>query len=397
MASATTNSPSTTTKTTSPLYVDVHVLQTVPPSNLNRDDAGSPKQATYGGARRARVSSQAWKRATRKEFVSLLPEERLATRTKKISSLLAARIALRCHLDEEAAARLSTSLLAPLAISAGKKTAETAYLLFFGRAQLDQLVDLIADRAAELAGMDDKNLAAAMKDLPVREKLASGHPIDVALFGRMVADIPGLNVDAATQVAHALSTHAVEVEFDYFTAVDDENPKEDTGAGMIGTVEFSSATFYRFATIGMHQLLENLGDDVEAGLEALEIFLTAFVRSMPTGHQNSFGHRTVPQLVAVTVRHDQPVNLVSAFEEPIRSTKGVAGESARRLAQELQRISELWGLTPTFVAATYHAVEPASDSAAVLAAALGDPISFDDVVRATVDSVRKSFAQQDGR
>jgi CRISPR system Cascade subunit CasC len=382
-----------TTATISPLYVDVHVLQTVPPSNLNRDDAGSPKQATYGGARRARVSSQAWKRATRTEFVSLLPAEKLATRTKKISTMLAERLAERTCLDAEASSRLAASLLTPLGITAGKKATETAYLLFFGRAQLDALVDLIVDQAGELAALDDNALEAATKDLPVRDQLASAHPIDVALFGRMVADIPGLNVDAATQVAHALSTHAVEVEFDYFTAVDDENPKEDTGAGMIGTVEFNSATLYRFATVGVHQLLDNLGGDETAAIEALSAFLTAFVRSMPTGHQNTFAHRTAPNLVALTVRDDQPVNLVSAFEAPIRSTTGVAAESARRLAEELQRTSDLWGLTPRFIAATYY---PGAH-AETLSAALGDPKPFEDTIAGAIDVVRKQLDLGAGR
>jgi CRISPR system Cascade subunit CasC len=376
--------------TVNQLYVDVHVLQTVPPSNLNRDDAGSPKQATYGGARRARVSSQAWKRATRRAFEQLLPAERLATRTKKIASLLADRISGRCGIDAEAAARLATFLLDPLGISAGKKVTETAYLLFFGRGQLEALVDLVADRAAELASLDDAGLKSAVKELPVREQLAEGHPIDVALFGRMVADIPGLNVDAATQVAHALSTHAVEVEFDYFTAVDDENPKENTGAGMIGTVEFNSATLYRFATVGVHQLLDNLGGDLEASSEALGAFLTAFVRSMPTGHQNSFGHRTVPNLVSLVLRPDQPVNLVSAFEAPVRAKDGIVAESQRRLAKELRRSEALWGLAPELVVSTYSA---SAEDAAILSATLGDPLPFDDAIAGVVGVVSKRLTE----
>lgn len=383
-----------TTKPVRPLYVDVHVLQTVPPSNLNRDDAGSPKQATYGGVRRARVSSQAWKRATRTEFVDVLPADKLATRTKKISFLLADRLSERCGLDGESAARLSTSMLASLEIKPGKKAAETAYLLFFGRAQLDRLVDLVADRATDLTALDDAALTAEVKDLPVREQLANGHPIDVALFGRMVADIPGLNVDAATQVAHALSTHAVDVEFDYFTAVDDENLKDDTGAGMIGTVEFNSATLYRFATVGVHQLLDNLGGDLDAALEALAAFLTAFVRSMPTGHQNSFGHRTMPNLVTIAVRENQPVNLVSAFEAPVRATTSTLGsgggmvtESTHRLAAELQRAGDLWGLAPVLVSSTY---DPGPNGAGL--SALGDPRPFTDSVAGVVDGVRKALS-----
>ncbi|HSV64873.1 MAG TPA: type I-E CRISPR-associated protein Cas7/Cse4/CasC [Mycobacteriales bacterium] len=369
-------------------YIDVHVLQTVPPSNLNRDDAGSPKQAVYGGARRARVSSQAWKRATRKAFADQVPEEELATRTKKILGMVIDRLVARTGVGSEQAARIATSLLARLDIKPGKKRPdETAYLLFFGRPQLEHIVALVADRAAELAGMSDEDLAEAVKNLPVREQLGTGHPIDVALFGRMVADIPGLNVDAATQVAHALSTHAVEIEFDYYTAVDDENPDEETGAGMIGTVEFNSATLYRFATVGLHQLVDNLGGDAEATATALEVFLTAFVKSMPTGHQNSFAHRTPPYLVSVVIREDQPVNLVSAFESPVRPNgDGIAALSAARLVAELRRTGELWDLAPLQVASAYTLPDRDADTAREV---LGEPMPLADVVAATVRTARQ--------
>jgi CRISPR system Cascade subunit CasC len=368
-------------------YVDIHVLQTVPPSNLNRDDAGSPKQAMYGGARRARVSSQAWKRAARKAFAEQVPAEQLATRTLKIAALLSDRLAERTGIDAEASARIATRMLAPLKIKAGRKAGDTAYLLFFGRGQLERLVDLVVDRVNDLSGLDDAALEQALKDLPIKETLGSGHPIDVALFGRMVADIPGLNVDAATQVAHALSTHAVEVEFDYFTAVDDENPKEETGAAMIGTVEFNSATLYRFATVGLHQLVENLGGDIDETLGALEIFVTAFVRSMPTGHENSFAHRTVPSLVSVVIRDNQPVNLVSAFESPVRANSGIAAKSAALLAKEMGRATELWGLRPLQVASAYTPPDD-DEEAASLHQALGAPMPLSEVIAATVGGAR---------
>jgi CRISPR system Cascade subunit CasC len=377
-------------------YVDVHVLQTVPPSNLNRDDAGSPKQAVYGGVRRARVSSQAWKRATRVAFADRVPEAELATRTKKISALLADRVAERTGLEVAAATRIASSLLAgSLGIKAGKKAEETAYLLFVGRPQIERLVDLVADRAAELASLDDAALTAALAGQPVRAELAKGHPIDVALFGRMVADIPALNVDAATQVAHALSTHEVEIEFDYFTAVDDENPAEETGAGMIGTVEFNSATLYRFATVGVHQLLDNLGGQLDAAATALEVFLASFVTSMPTGHQNSFAHRTPPYLVAVVLREDQPVNLVSAFEAPVRANgAGIAEESAVRLVTELNKASDLWDLAPLQVAAAYTPAaggrsQRAAEQAEATRTVLGEPMPLSDVIAATLAAVRQ--------
>ncbi|QDY09428.1 type I-E CRISPR-associated protein Cas7/Cse4/CasC [Micromonospora sp. HM134] len=370
-------------------YIDIHILQTVPPSNLNRDDAGSPKQAIYGGARRARVSSQAWKRATRKAFTEDLDysPSQLGTRTKRVSTLLAKRLAAQTSLDDEAATRLSNALLAhDLDIKPGKKDTETAYLLFVGRNQLDAIVDLVADRAAELTALPDDALAKAVADLPVRAQLTVKHPIDVALFGRMVADIPTLNVDAATQVAHALSVHPVEIEFDYYTAVDDEKkPDEDAGAAMIGTVEFTSATLYRFATLDVQQLAGNLDQDLEATVEAARAFLHAFVTAMPTGHQNSFAHRTIPSLVSYVVRTNQPVNLVTAFEKPIRSRDGIAAAATTRLATEVDRTSNAWGLTPLAVASVY---DPALADASTIARAFGESRSLADAIDATTATVR---------
>jgi CRISPR system Cascade subunit CasC len=392
-------------------YIDIHILQTVPPSNLNRDDAGSPKQAVYGGVRRARVSSQAWKRATRKAFEDQpdVSPGQLGTRTKRVSTLLAKRIAERTGLDGEAATRLSTSLLAnDLKIAPGKKAAESAYLLFFGVKQLDAIVDLVADRAAELAALADEALTKAVADLPVRQQLSTGHPIDVALFGRMVADISALNVDAATQVAHALSVHAAEIEFDYYTAVDDEKTKEeDAGAAMIGTVEFTSATLYRFATVGVHQLTANLGNDPKATVDAVKAFLRAFVTSMPTGHQNTFAHRTLPSLVSLSIRDDQPVNLVSAFESPVRGGKnGIAAQAAVRLAEETNQVSSRWGFRPITVASVY---DPAvADEAGWndddrarnrenVSEAFGAPLNLDAAIDAVVTAVRERLTESAAR
>ncbi|MEU7754283.1 type I-E CRISPR-associated protein Cas7/Cse4/CasC [Micromonospora sp. NPDC049171] len=385
-------------------YIDIHVLQTVPPSNLNRDDAGSPKQAIYGGARRARVSSQAWKRATRLAFDDELhiPRRTLGTRTKRIATLLATRLADRTGLDNEAAARLGNALLAhDLNIKPGRKAEETAYLLFVGHNQIDAIVDLVADRATELAALADDALTKTVADLPVRAQLATKHPIDVALFGRMVADIPTLNVDAATQVAHALSVHPVEIEFDYYTAVDDEKTRDDdAGAAMIGTVEFTSATLYRFATLNVQHLAQNLENDQEAALAAARAFLRAFVTSMPTGHQNTFAHRTVPSLVSYLVRTDQPVNLVSAFEQPIRSRDGIAAKAVVRLAEELNHTSTAWGLTPLAKATVY---DPASNLTAISpnnrganATSLEQAFGTPQVLEEAIDSVLNAVAPRLG-
>jgi len=240
--------------------VDIHILQTVPPSNLNRDDTGSPKTATFGGVRRARVSSQAWKRATRQAFDSYLNTDELGIRTKRVVEVVAAEVE-RDNPDvtaEQAQAAAKDVLVAAgikVAEPKGKKgaPAESGYLLFLSAQQVSALAGLAAE--ALVAGeAPDKKAAQAL----VRGK----NSIDLALFGRMVADVTDLNVDASCQVAHALSTHAIETEYDYFTAVDDQKAAtadEDAGAGMIGTVEFDSATLYRYATINVNQLRQNLG------------------------------------------------------------------------------------------------------------------------------------------
>ncbi|WP_432161540.1 type I-E CRISPR-associated protein Cas7/Cse4/CasC [Streptomyces sp. NRRL F-5630] len=364
------------------LFIDVHIVQTVPPANVNRDDQGNPKEAIYGGVRRSRVSSQAWKRATREHFDTTVPEHNRATRTRRLTSELAKRIVHDTKLEREKADRLAGALLTRLNLSQGKKASDTAYLLFYGNAQLDTVAALIAGQAHDLAALDDEKLAEAVKDLPVADAFSTGHPVGVALFGRMVADIPKLNVDASVQVAHALSTHETQLEFDYFTAVDDKTEKEETGAGMIGTIAFNSATLYRYATVGFAQLTDNLGGDTEAALDALDRFVDSFARSAPTGYQNAFAHRTRPSLIAVVVRDDQPVNLVTAFEEPVPSEAGIQATSVRRLAHEYAEASRAWGDSPLHAAATHTFTtdEPRSkETAEALTAAFGDRISFDEL------------------
>ena len=360
-------------------YVEYHIVQTVPPANLNRDDQGNPKEAFFGGVRRSRVSSQAWKRATRIEFDRHLPEVDQSTRTKQIAKQLSARLQDRTPVDAEQAQRLAGALLEPLGITAGRKAGDTAYLLYYGYGQLDRIVDLVADRASDLAVLPDADLTATVKDLKIADELKNGHPMGVALFGRMVADIPTLNVDAAAQVAHALSTHRVDLESDYYTAVDDANERDETGAGMIGNIGFNSATLYRYAAVGLHQLADNIGS-TEGALDAVRRFGQAFALSMPTGHITSFAHRTRPSLVAVVVRGDQPVNLVSAFERPVPATdpsgtaQGIAAESAGRLAREYLRSVQQWGDQPLH-AAVSHAFDDHSDGD--ITRAFGDNQPFD--------------------
>ena len=180
------------------LFVDLHVIQTVPPSCINRDDTGSPKTAIYGGTTRARVSSQAWKHAMREYFKEVMTEEELSKRSKKVVGLLAQEIQkLNSGLNGEKLAidaLTKAGLKVKIDEKKGKK-AELDALFFISSAQIQALAQLAAD------GCEEKEaFKKALKDIP---------GFEIALFGRMVAADPSLNYDAASQVAHSISTHAV--------------------------------------------------------------------------------------------------------------------------------------------------------------------------------------------
>lgn len=362
------------------LQIDIHIIQSVPPSNMNRDDTGSPKTAFYGGVRRARVSSQAWKRATRKDFAAYLDASAVGVRTKRAVELLTARIQkLRPETELADAQKMAMETLKVVNIGTkptrrAKDTPaeaeQTEYLIFYSNLQLDRVAELAV---ASLDGPLDKKA--------VKDALNADNSFDVALFGRMVANAPDINVDAACQVAHALSTHAVANEFDYYTAVDDQNPKDETGAGMIGTVEFNSATLYRYATVNVRALADNLGDP-EATARAVQAFVRSFVYSMPTGKQNTFANGTLPDAVVVMAREGRAVNLVGAFEDPVTSASGgFASASVEALARQAKEVTQ-------FVPAPTDTWVVTLPSRASALADLGDIVSLDALVELVGERVR---------
>ncbi|MFD6275048.1 type I-E CRISPR-associated protein Cas7/Cse4/CasC [Streptomyces sp. NPDC060209] len=348
------------------IYIDVHALQTVPPSNLNRDDTGAPKSAVYGGVPRARVSSQAWKRATRAYFGDehLLDPSELGVRTKKVAEVLADRISAldpaleRAEVLQTAAVVIETATGSKIEVP--KRSADAAkdgeeqpapqskYLMFLSARQLDGLAALAVEGAPDIKGyLKDKTNKARAKEIA-----DTRHSVDIALFGRMVADSADINVDAAVQVAHAISVHRVENESDYYTAVDDHNNDAEPGAGMIGTVDFNSATLYRYAALGVHQLTDNLGQGLREDepvttpvRRAVEAFVHGFVASLPTGKINTFGHHTLPDAVIVKLRTTRPVSFVAAFEEPVRAEhqSGHVKEASARLAEYIPDIERAYG------------------------------------------------------
>ena len=361
---------------TKPLYIDVHVLQTVPPNNMNRDDTGSPKTARFGGVTRSRVSSQAWKKATRDAFATLLDEDDLGQRTVHAVDLIAGEIrAIAPDLDDEKAHELAGAALGATGVKVNKdKGYVTGYLLFISPRQAQRLAGLAVDAFGRGVAVDKKE-ARAILDIKAHPVL---NAIDIALFGRMVADAPDLNVDASVQVAHAIGVGRAEPEFDYFTAMDDRAPEDNAGAGMIGTVEFTSETLYRYATVDVMHLAENLGS-VAAARRAVETFLRAFVLSMPTGKQNTFANRTLPAGIVVQLRDTQPVSLVTAFETPVAAHDGrsQAAVACEALVKQERLIDEAFGVTPVETHAVCAA--PGTGCLAELATS-GAAESLDDLV-----------------
>ncbi|MDD4081614.1 MAG: type I-E CRISPR-associated protein Cas7/Cse4/CasC [Eubacteriales bacterium] len=311
------------------LYVDIHVLQTVPPSCVNRDDTCSPKTAVYGGVTRARVSSQSWKKAMRDMFPDLFPAEELGYRTKKIVSLLAEELS-KAGVEGDPVSS-ATAILTAAGLKIKNADVGTDALFFISRAQAKAMAALAVHNPGLLA---TNPTSQAIKEL--KFALQQNPGIDIALFGRMVADDPSLNTDACAQVAHAISTHRVSNEYDYFTAVDDLAPEDNAGAAHIGTVEFNSSTLYRYGTLAVHALKAQLAEDTAAAVLG---FVRAFITSMPTGKQNTFANRTLPDAVMVALRQDQPINLVGAFERPIiAGDEGYVTRSLKALSAHAQRL-----------------------------------------------------------
>jgi CRISPR system Cascade subunit CasC len=325
--------------------IDFHVIQTVPPSNLNRDDTGSPKTAIYGGVMRARVSSQAWKKAIRDMFREHFDASELGMRTKRIVDLTAKKITEQNPDIPESDALVwaekaikatgvkikDVEIKNDAADGKTKKTKKEAQALFFISATQTASLARVAAEAYRNGAEIDKS--AAKNALNRREYSA-----EIALFGRMVADDPSLNADAAVQVAHGISVHKVENEYDFYTAVDDVKNRDeaaaDAGAGMLGTIEFNSSTLYRYATVFVNLLYEELANDADVTAKAVSEFARGFISSMPTGKQNTFANRTPAYAALVTVREDSPVNLVGAFEKPIGpSEDGFAHRAARELGK----------------------------------------------------------------
>jgi CRISPR system Cascade subunit CasC len=336
--------------------LELHALRAVPPSLANRDDQGLPKRANFAGVPRARYSSQAIKHAMRRDMRSraLVPDEHLADRTRTLGEMLTAALTAR-GLDPDTAAMLTANTLWGMGVlDLDPKNGTKRYtnvLLFIAPQEVDAIAARVHENAADLLAhcvpaehiwpqpsAEDQTPAvestsktarkaacpAAIKKFgkPLLELVAPDRAVDIALFGRFLAEAPGATVDGAACVAHALGIDALDTDIDYYTAVDDKLDE----SGFLGTTYLVAPTIYTYAALDLVQLAASLAGDQPLCELAIKAFTTAFITAAPTGKKTSTAPFTRPDLVLAVLRTDQPLSLANAFRRPV--TGGTDGDLA---------------------------------------------------------------------
>ncbi|MBB5350955.1 CRISPR system Cascade subunit CasC [Haloferula luteola] len=312
--------------------IELHILQSFPVSCLNRDDVGSPKSALFGGTRRARISSQCLKRASRllahdlhRGFDGIRSRYLLAPFTDAL---------LQAGLEEELAKAKADELCKLFSKPDSKNPDQVTTAVYLSPSEIANISTAIA------AGEETKK---AIKNA-TRNDAA-----DIALFGRMVANDASLNVEGAAMFSHALSTHRTDNEVDFFSAVDDRKvDSEDAGASMIGTLEFNSATYYRYLAINLDLLaspqhLAGLSDDERKDI--LRTFIRSALVAVPGARKNSMNAGTLPhEVLGIRKPTGQPLQLINAFENPVKAhDNGFAEASLVAMNQHLADIERIWG------------------------------------------------------
>lgn len=346
------------------MLIEIHMLQNHAPSNLNRDDTGSPKECIFGGVKRARISSQCLKRSIRKSpcLAQELNDLPLATRTRRLPDKIGERLAEKGLAEDlVAVAKEKASAFGTRDGKERPKELNTAQTMFLTDADIDAVAEVLYAAASE-AKTAKKFKDVAAKKLQGKAQLQGWRPItlDVALFGRMITSEAFRDVEAAMQVAHAISTNRVDHEFDYFTAVDDlqaSSEDDETGADMIGDVEYNSACYYKYFSLDVEGLVDNLAgpdaDDeereqaVQAARLALPAFIKAAVFTTPTGKQNSFAAHQLPDAVLVEARPETtPVSYANAFVAPARphGNADLVAESLDKLIKHIDTLTSKFSL-----------------------------------------------------
>lgn len=321
------------------IFIQLHMLTSYPPSNLNRDDLGRPKTAIMGGKTRLRVSSQSLKRSwrTSDQFESALAGH-IGIRTKEMG--IKVFTALK---DKGVAEGNAKAWAKQIAEVFGKaKKANNAKPL--DELEIEQLAHFSPEEKAAIDTLVGKltagNTPPTSDDLNLLRKRHTA--VDIAMFGRMLASSPAFNTEAAVQVAHAITVHDVAVEDDYFTAVDDLNSgDDDLGAAHIGETEFGAGLFYLYICINRDLLEENLGNK-DLTKESLKALVEAAAKVSPTGKQNSFASRAYSSYILAEKGEQQPRSLSVAFLKPVRG-EDVLGKAIGEIESKRANMEKVYG------------------------------------------------------
>ena len=324
-------------------FIQLHLLTAYPPANLNRDDQGSPKTAKMGGYDRLRVSSQCLKRTWRtSDLFQTAMSDHLGIRTKLLgidiyNQLIAGGI-------KEKDAKEWTKAIAGVfgALKKAEKDKPLADL------EIEQLVHISPAEQQAIKVLTEKLIAEQRAPEVDELKLLrlNEQAVDIALFGRMLASSPVFNIDAACQVAHAISVHSVVIEDDYFTAVDDlNNGLEDMGAAHIGETRFAAGLFYSYICINRELLVKNLDGNEDLANKAIRALTEAAVKVAPEGKQNSFASRAYASYVLAERGDQQPRSLSIAYLKPInnRENQDFIADSITSIIKQKDSFDKVYG------------------------------------------------------
>lgn len=326
--------------------IEIHVLQSFPVSCLNRDDVGAPKTAVFGGVNRARLSSQSLKRAIREYAQDNLPGARFGgQRTKLIVGPLADAL-VKHGVEAKSAAEHAKNIADKLAkLDAKSEDPKVGTLTFLAPSEIEAIAEQVAAMLKKAPKSKDyeKKLDQFCKSAGLMDGA------DIALFGRMVASLPSLTLEGAAMFSHALSTHKADNDLDFYSAVDDRKPKgDDAGASMIGTLEFASAVYYRYAAINLELLADadHLAKlSVPERRQVVDAFIRATLQAVPGARKNSMNASTLPGYVlGIFKSAGQPVQLVNAFEEPVHPESGLLQLSRDALKRHHDALKNTWGI-----------------------------------------------------
>lgn len=328
-------------------FVQLHLLTVYPPSNPNRDDMGRPKTAVYGGVHRLRLSSQSLKRAARiSPAMSKALEGNMGSRTQRLGEEIVKHFKESDQGVDEKKIRETAKQVAGVfgKIDAKAENKDPDHV------RTRQLAFISPDERKEairLAGMklNGESIAKDEKELKKSILRRADGAVDLAMFGRMLADAPEFNREAAVQVSHAITTHRAEAEDDYYTAADDlKDPAEDSGAGFVGEAGFGSGVYYLYVCVDTAQLINNLADDRELARKSLQAVVEAFATASPSGKRNSYSHHTRASFIRAEAGSQQPRSLAAAFLNPVAGSD-LLKESISQLKAMADKIDVAYGPT----------------------------------------------------